>query len=65
MRGETHQFVKADERDLRTLPVVDGGVELQVRKLDLACATRGSEMRSPTDIWTEILGSRPIVRRDW
>jgi hypothetical protein len=30
------QLVKADQRDLRALPVVDRGVELQMRELDLA-----------------------------
>ena len=29
------QFVKTDQRNLSPLPVVDGGVKLQMRKLDL------------------------------
>jgi hypothetical protein len=38
MRREMRQFVETDQRNLRALPVVDGGFELQVRKLDLAGA---------------------------
>src|SRR5438128_9594853 len=36
MRREMRQFVEADQRNLRTLPVVNSGFELQVRELDLA-----------------------------
>jgi|SRR6516164_4667338 len=32
------QFVEADQRNLRTLPVINSGFELQVRELDLAAA---------------------------
>jgi len=38
MRREMGQLVKADQRNLSALPVVDRGVKLQVRKLDLAAA---------------------------
>ena len=38
MRREMRQFVEADQRNLRTLPVVNRGFELQVRELDFAAA---------------------------
>jgi hypothetical protein len=38
MRREMGQLVKTDQRNLSALPVVDRGVKLQVRKLDLAAA---------------------------
>src|SRR5208282_5171558 len=36
MRGEMRQLVEADQGDLSALPVMNGGFELQMRKLDLA-----------------------------
>ena len=36
--GEMRQLIEADQCDLRALPVVDRGVELQMRELDLAGA---------------------------
>ena len=38
MGGEMRQLVKTDQSDLRALPVVDRGVELEMRKLDLSAA---------------------------
>jgi hypothetical protein len=38
MGGEMGELVKTDQRDLGALPVVDRGVELEMRKLDLARA---------------------------
>src|SRR5204862_8264054 len=38
IRREMGQLVEADQRNLRALPIVDGGFELQMRKLDLAGA---------------------------
>ena len=36
MRGEMCQLVKADQSDLRTLPVKYGGFKLQMREFDFA-----------------------------
>jgi len=38
MGREMRQFIKADQRNLRTLPVINCGFELQMGKLDLAAA---------------------------
>src|SRR5215472_3845691 len=55
MGGEMRQLIEADQCDLGTLPVIDRGVKLQVRKLDLAAASpaplAGSEVCSSTDSW--------------
>jgi hypothetical protein len=57
------QFVEADQRDLRSLPVVDRGFKLQVRKLDLA-GTRPAplthyEVRGATEPRIEVLALIP------
>ena len=46
MCREMGQLVETDQGDLGTLPVVDRGVELQMRKLDLAAAPPVPFMRS-------------------
>jgi hypothetical protein len=52
------QFVEADQRNLRTLPVVNRGFELQVRELDLAAARPAplahSHMRGAAELRIEI-----------
>jgi hypothetical protein len=51
------QFVEADQRNLRTLPVVNRGFELQVRELDLAARPAPlahSQMRDAAEPGVEI-----------
>jgi len=52
------QLVEADQRNLRTLPVVNRGFELQVRELDLAAARPAplahSHMRGAAELRIEI-----------
>jgi hypothetical protein len=63
MRGEMGQLVETNQRDLRALPVVNGGVELQMRKLDLASARPAplacTEMRDPAEPRIKILALIP------
>ena len=49
VRREMRQLVETDQRDLRTLPVIDGAVELQVREFDLA-APRPAPL-AHSDVW--------------
>src|SRR5215472_16209145 len=63
MRGEMRQLVETHQRNLRTLPVVDGVVELQVREFDLAAAPPAPlarpQMRGAAESWIEVLGLVP------
>ena len=63
MGREMRQFVETDQRDLSALPVVDGGFELQVRKLDLAAAWPAplarSEVRGAAEPRIEVLALIP------
>ena len=58
MRGEMGQLVETDQGDLRALPVVNGGVELQMRELDLAAPRpaplAGAEMRRAAEPRIEV-----------
>jgi len=55
MGSEMRQLIETDQCDLGTLPVIDRGVKLQVRKLNLAAASpaplTGSQVCSSTDSW--------------
>ena len=58
MRREMRQLVETDQRDLRALPVVDRGVELQMGKLDLTAPRPvpfvRSQARVATQPWIEV-----------
>jgi hypothetical protein len=63
MRREMRQLVETDQRDLSALPVVNGGFELQVRKLDLtgvrSAPLAQSAVRGSTKPWIEVLALIP------
>ena len=58
MRREMGQLVETDQGDLSALPIIDGAVELQMGKLDLAAARpaplAGAEVCGAAEPWIEI-----------